>query len=319
MPAINLLQIVSTEFYVARENENGISYSQIPIAAPVATALREMLTATIDALKFDDAAIPWETFELSQKYSSEERLSAPLADAHFEKVRELWALQNIAVNANAIREPESIAYYFVIFTDETGERLIAVRRAAQFKGILHSRVLSIVDDTLILDQRSLFKLDNDFDYFVTGDEVFILRPAGLEFTAQVGTHIREAVAQTVAAVSVILPFIDFTGLTAYIRGHRNAARLMGALRLRGDLAQISRSKLEKQCKHCRIEFHERDGRILPSEGHELPFLQLLDRRRYSLSLIARREELYASSKPKGDCGLSYPTHRKLGVAPDPSH
>ena len=298
MPAINLLEIVSTEFFVAREAEDAISYAHIPIAAPVATALREMLTATMDALEFGDAAIPWEAFELSQKYSSEERLRASVADAHFERIRELLALQNIAVDANAIREPEFIAYYFVIFTDNVGERLIAVRRAAQFKGILHARVLSMVDDTLILDQRSLFKLDNDFDYVVTGDEVFILRPAGLEFTAQVGTHIREAVAQTVAEVSAILPFIDFTGLTAYIRLHRNAARLMGALRLREDLAQISRSKLEKQCRNCRIEFREHEGRILPSEGHELSFLQLLDRRRYSLSLIARREELYEAPNRK---------------------
>lgn len=292
MPNFNPQEIISAEFYVARDEGESLVHSQIPVAAQVVAALRDMLSVTMQTLQYDNPEIPWESFELSQKYSGEERLRAQLADAHFARVRELWELRNIGVDANAIREPDSIAYYFVIFVDAAGERLIAVRRAAQFKGILHSRVLSIIDDTLVLDQRKLFKLDSDFDYFVTKEEIYVLRPAGLEFTAEVGEQIREAVAQTVADVSARLPFIDFSSVTNYIRGHRNAARLMAALRSREDLDRISRNKLERQCSQCRIDFTDHNGRILPSPGHELAFLQLLDRRRYSLSLIARHEELY---------------------------
>lgn len=291
------------EFYVAVDRTNDTFYRQIPVERAVKLALVEILTATKDQLRLSDPAVELESFELSQKYGEKEALVAQLTDAHFARVQEMTQLANVPVDAAVLREADALAYYLVRFVDAQGKRLLAVRRANHFKGILKAKLISLVDDTLQLDTRPVFKLDNDFDYLVAEDTIYILRPSGLEYTAAVGEQIRAAIAETVSEVRSALPFLNFDSLTDYVRTHRRAARLLAALRTRADLGQTSREKFLAQCRRCNLRLERaEDGTLAPAEGHELRFLQVLDRRLYDVSLIPRTREVYEAANRRSANG-----------------
>ena len=290
----NFNAITSTEFCVCYDTTDGEVYWQIPVDAEVQGALGDMLRKTVEAL--DPAGDAMDAYEPAQKYSSEERLVASNGEPHMDKLRALHALQNIQTNAGVIRETQRLAFYFAVFRDAQSRKIVAVRRATQFKGVVkaRNRLISLVDDTLKLVADDVFKLDNDFDYLVFHDKTWILRPTGFEYTAALEEAISAQAAAITEELSKSVPCVDFARLIEFVGGHKRAARLISSLRTRSDLHLTSIKMLKKGCKSNGIEFETKGGKVYPKEGSEMAFLELLDRRRYTVELIEEQEEFYVA-------------------------
>ncbi len=194
-----------------------------------------------------------------------------------------------------------MVFYFSIFRDANDIKIIAVHRASQFKGIVkaRNRLISLIDDTLKLVPDDVFKLDQDFDYIILEKEVWILHPTGFEFTAGIEESIAKKLAKNITEVAKSITCVDFGKFRDFITDHKRAGWLIAGLRSRADIHLTSPKKLKKGCKTNGIRVIETDGKIYPSPGFELAFLELLDRRRYQILLIDGEEELYVAPNRRG--------------------
>src|SRR5205814_7150472 len=106
---------------------------------------------------------PEEQFELSEKYSAQESLIAPLDADAMAHILAIYNEEGWPLNSNALRTPAAISYYFAVFRDARRRKLLGVRRASQFKGIVKSRLIQLVDDSVTMVGDHVFKLDHQFD------------------------------------------------------------------------------------------------------------------------------------------------------------
>src|ERR1700733_7900433 len=135
MPQFNKDQIELVEFGVCRDVENAQRCVLVPIDDSVKNALKEMLNATIASLAAPEDDNAMAQYEPSQKYAPTESLRLPLASDLCAGPRGLFEAQNIPTDAAATGDPSIIEYYFAVFHDRDGRKLIGVRRATQFKGV----------------------------------------------------------------------------------------------------------------------------------------------------------------------------------------
>jgi ribosomal protein L12E/L44/L45/RPP1/RPP2 len=295
----DLSNVVLTEFGVGLDDGNGQTYVAVPVDASVQTALREMVQATWDAMQqVDDGPAKYQP---SEKHGSTEYLYLPLSDDLASAVRELHNAANLAMDGHALGHPDSVFCYFARLTDNKGRRLTALRRATQFKGVLKSknRLVRMVDDTLQIIEDTVFKLDNDFDLLIDAKNVHILRPSGFEFAGKLQQAIMEAVPKNIEAIRKDLPFVDFDGIEAYAREHVLAARYLASIRGQAETKNIDKAALKKLCKNTGVEVTESKGKILVAHGHEMGFLEVLDRRRYTVELVKGEPERFkAASRRK---------------------
>jgi hypothetical protein len=289
----SLSRIRSVEFFVCYDTPAGDRYWQIPVGEDVQYALEEMLTTTLERLEVENSDL--ETFSISQHYGATERLTADLDDELMANVRSIYGLENIEANPRVLDEPHRMVFYLAAFRDDRGRKLLGIRRATQFKGILkaRNRLVSLVDDSLKLVDEDIFRLDQDFDFVVTAKAVLILRPSGFEYVAGVEQAASDAAVETAQKIEKTLGFVDFSGVAQFVATHRRAARLIGSIRMRNDLSRTSAERVKRRCRENGIGFTMVKGKIQPDEGAEMEFLELLDRRRYHVDL-AGEEELYVA-------------------------
>lgn len=284
--------ITTVEFGVCIEGEQAEEFYLVPANNNVKQALKDMLSATIEQF-MDSGKLKADKYEPSEKHASSEKLHIALDDDMNAKLRELYAATNIQTDTESLRDPNRLVYYFAVFHDKSKGKVVAVRRAQYFRGIAKQGniLVRMIDDSLDLIDDNVFKLDRDFDYFICDNTVYILRPSGFEFTAGLETYILERGAENALDLGKTISFLDTSGLSEYVKTHKRAARLLASIRTRGDLDKTSLTKFKKACKANGIDFVTNKGIIAPAEGHEMGFLLLLDRRRYTLSLTDDGDEL----------------------------
>jgi hypothetical protein len=112
--------------------------------------------------------------------------------------------------------------------------------------------------------------------------------------------LREAnVTLIVAAIEKDLPFVDFSGISDYAAEHPRAARYLASIRGQKETKNIDQSALKKLCKATGVEVRVANGKVTIDDGHEMGFLEVLDRRRYELELVkGSRERFRAASRHK---------------------
>lgn len=252
-----------------------------------------MLAATMASLTKDGEEI--EEFSPAEKYGSNERLRVPLDSDLVHKHREIYETDNFDTDTHGLDEPRALVSYFAIFRDIHGNKLMAFRRAAQFKGVVKKRLVQLTDDTLKLGPDKVFKLDTDFDFVIFDDQILVWRPSGFIFTADMDDHIAACAAGNVDRIAEDVTCVDFTGLKVYVSKHKLAMRLVAAIKSRNDLAKISVNRLKASCKANDVSFATKNGKLVPNEGSEMDFLLLLDRRLYTLELIEDEPETYQAS------------------------
>lgn len=292
-------KVTLVEFGVGRDDGNGQAFVAVPVDAKVQTALREMTQATWQAMQQDEDGPT--KYEPSDKHGSVEYLYLPLADDIASSVRELYQAVNLPMDAAALTAPGEVFCYFVHLTDDKLRRLTALRRATQFKGIVKNkgRLIRLLDDTLQIVEDTIFKLDSDFDLLIDAKNVHILRPSGFEFAGKLQQAILDAVPGNVAAIKAELAFIAFDSIEQYAAKHPRAARYLASIRGQEEMKNIDKSALKKLCKSTGVDVSESKGNVIIADGHEMAFLQVLDRRRYQLELVKDKPEKFvaASRKP----------------------
>ncbi|QDV90925.1 hypothetical protein RAS2_20100 [Phycisphaerae bacterium RAS2] len=295
MSTVDLANIRTTEFGVCLYGDGNDNNVLVPVDAGVQTALREMAQATADKIGCFGRNANLPSYEPAEKYAATEALKCPIDDdLEASAPVALFRANNLPTSVAAIAEPSAIEFYFARLRDNRGRQLIAVKRAAQFKGMLKAkgRLIRWLDDTMQVVEDDVFKLDPDFDYLVTDDEIYILRPSAFEFTVDLDETILAKAKENAESLHNTVAFIDFSGIAEYVGGHKRAARLVAALKKRNDLASTDQRLLKKECRETGVAVERRNGRMCPAAGHEYEFLMLLDRRRYALTLIADTPETY---------------------------
>ena len=291
----DLDDVIVTEFGVGIDDGNEQTFAAVPAGAEVQTALHEMVQATWEAMQGDDTEPT--RYQPSEKHGSIEYLYLPIGDYLAKSVRELHNAKNLKITK--LDDPSNIFCYFTRLTDNKDRCLTALRRASQFKGVLKKRLIRILNDTLKIIEDSVFKLDNDFDLLVDSVNVHILRPSGFEFAGKLQEAILNAVPKNMKSIRKDLPFVDFDGIEKYASTRPRAARCLASILAQEETKNIDKTALKHLCKLTRVNIKESKGKITVSEGHEMGFLEVLDRRRYEISLVKEKPEHYlAGSRRK---------------------
>lgn len=296
--AFDLNNVTLVEFGVGRDDGSGQTFVAVPVDTRVQTALREMALATWKAMEnYKDGPTKYEP---SEKHGSVEYLYLPLDDDMAAGVRDLHQAVNLTVNAAALTAPNDVFCYFVRLTDDHQRKLTAMRRANQFKGIVKNkgRLIRLIDDSLQIVEDTIFKLDSDFDLVIDANNVHILRPSGFEFAGRLQQAILDAVPGNVAVIKAELTFITFDGIEKYAVKHPRAARYLASIRGQEEMKDIDKAALKRLCKSTGVDVSESKGKVIIADGHELAFLQVLDRRRYQLELVKAKPERFVAASRK---------------------
>ena len=293
----DLGNVTVTEFGVGRDDGDGQTFVAVPVDADVQAALREMVQATWDAMQMDEDGPA--KYEPSEKHGSTEYLYVPIDDDMASSVGQLHEATNLGLDAAALDDPADVFCYFARLTDSKQRRLTALRRATQFKGVLKKRLIRFVTDSLKLIDDQVFKLDSDFDLLVDSANVHILRPSGFEFAGELPQAILDAVPENVEALQKDLKYVDFARIQEYAARHPRAARYLASIRGQEETKNIDKAALKSLCKRTGVEVGESKGMVTVASGHEMGFLEVLDRRRYEVSLVKEKPERYrAASRRK---------------------
>ena len=290
--------IQSTTLYGYFEGPQGQNarHVQIPVDLGVQGELNAMLLNTVGSLGLPASAQNMEVFDPAQKYSSEENLKISLNIAYLQDLAAVVALRNLPSDPTALAQIIDMEYYYSVYVDGAGKLLYAFRRASQFKGVVKSKLAMVNGGVLTLLAASVFRLDNDFDYIVTGNEVYILRPSGFEYTTKAHAQILNAAAANALVVAAAIGYLDVTTISLYARTHIRSARLLAAIGSRNDLNQIDRALLVAACHDYSINVSNApNGKISPDAGSEYDFLCILDRRAYISTLIPNQPEKYEAA------------------------
>ncbi len=290
--------ITSVEFCVNVVEGDASEDFQIPIDPSVQDALRDMLRDTANRLDGDDQDAAWDDYELSEKYASSEHLRADLNSDEMAVARELFDEEGWHTDANMLSEPKAIAYYFAVYRDPQNRKIVGVRRAAQFKGVVSARLLRLFDNSLQMLDDQVFKLDLDFDYLITSAHVYILHPAGFEATVGIQALVSERASENAEALGESIKFANFERIAEFVKTKRRAARLVAALSARDDLDRIKRSKFIATAAETGVVLEKKGSKIGPAPGSELGFLELLDRRRYTVEIMVGAKEAFLASSRK---------------------
>lgn len=297
--AFDLASVTVTEFGVGRDDGDAQTFVAVPVDAAVQGALREMVQATWDAMQKDGDGPA--KYEPSEKHAGTEYLYLPLDNALAASVRVLHEAAALDIQVAALADPSDVFCYFAQLTDKKQRRLTALRRATQFKGVLKSknRLVRMLDDTLQIIEDTVFKLDNDFDLLIDGENVHILRPSGFEFAGKLQQAILDAVPENIRAIAKDLTFVEFDGIEAYAGKHPRAARYLASIRGQEETKNINKGKLKSYCRRVGVAVKEKNGKLLVEPGHEMDFLGVLDRRLYDVDLVPEKPERYrAASRRK---------------------
>ncbi len=292
----DIQNVMVTEFGVGLDNDNGQTFVVVPVDVDVQAALHEMVHATWHTMQ-EDCDGPT-MYQPSEKHCNIEYLYLPLGDVLASAIRELHDAENLAMDGHALEDSAPIFCYFARLTDDKGQRLTALRRASQFKGVVKNRLIQFVTDALKLIKDRVFKLDSDFDLLVDAKHVHILRPASFEFAGKLKQAILDAVAENIEAIGKDLVFVEFDGIGSYAAKHPRAARYLASIRAQTGTKSIDKTLLKNLCKQNGVEIADSNGKISVATGNEMGFLEVLDRRRYELELVKGQPERFKASSRK---------------------
>ena len=296
----NLDAVSTTEFGVGRDSDGASVFGVVPVDAGVQSALQSMAQATIYRMATtEDGPTPYEPAE---KHGSIEYLTVPAGGVLDAAIRRLHDANNLPLDGARLSDPEAVFCYFARFTDDQDRRLTAIRRATHFKGVLKSKLVRLADDTLEIVEDNVFRLDFDFDLLLDSAFTHIWRPSAFEFIGKLKQQILEAVPDNVNAIAPDLPFVDLSRIEEYASSRPRAARYLASIRSQA-LQGMDQHALKGLCDSTGVRIQEVNGVLTVNSGHEMGFLEVLDRRRYRLELVPDQPERFrAPSRVKIDGG-----------------
>lgn len=287
------------EFGIGRDlNAVHQEFVIVPTNGSVQDALREMAERT-RANMFTFDANP-EQYDPADKHASTEHLVLPIDDDLAESMRMLHQAVNLPADAQALQDLRPMFSYFARFRDGNGQQLTALRRASQFKGVLSARswLIRQIEDELTLLEDRVFKLDADFDLLIDDHNIHIWRPSGFEFAGRLQQAIMEVVPQNIEILRQSIAIVHWDTIEAYAQRHPRAARYLASIRGFGNLNQITEASLVASCATTDVSMTVEDGIVTVDAGHEMGFLEVLDRRRYQVELVPGQPERFRAPSRK---------------------
>lgn len=293
----SLSEIKTVEFGVGRDDEKTQTFTLAAVDQTVQAAISEMANGTWETMQQLTSDPP--LYDPSEKYDSTEYVHLPLSDALAKNIRDLHLAHNLPMDTKALGESGKLFCYFARMADGHGHRLTALKRAAQFKGLLRKRLIQLVSDALRLIEDHVFRLDKDFDLLADAKNLHILHPEGFAFAGKLRDAILAAAPSNVSVIQHDLSFVDLSGIEAYATNHPRAARYLASIRSLKETKDIDKGALKALCKRTGVEVHEAQGKLTISDDQVMGFLEVLDRRRYEVELVkASPERFRAPSRKK---------------------
>ena len=290
--AFDFSDVRTTEFGVGLDKRDVSDFVCVPVDASVQVAIREMAQASLSAMQ--DVGQEPSLYEPSEKHAGEEYLYLPAENELTKDIRRLYNATNLPISDSALKQPQKIFCYFGRFTDGENRRLLALRRATQFKGILKPQLIRVVNDTLKIVEDKIFKLDSNFDVLIDSERTHILRPSSFEFLGNLKEAILGEVPKNIGTISQDLPFVDLGGVQEYASTRPRAARYLASIRTQ-NLKNISVNALATLCQETGVAIEENGGLVSINDGHMMGFLEVLDRRRYRVDLVANAPERFRAA------------------------
>lgn len=283
----------SVEFGVGIEINQEQAFYCIQVDRSVKNALSEMAKFTFESM-ISISHDP-QPYDPSQKYSSDEHLSFSIESEAAIFIKNLHMAINLPINMAALNDPAGVFCYFARFTDSGNNKLTAIRRATQFKGTVRQKLITLINDNFKLVPDKVFKLDRDFDLLVIDEQILIYHPAGFEHVGTMEDCIRAAIPLNVQAISQALPIVDYTNILPYALEHTRAGKYLASIKASGEMNNIDRDALIGLCNDTQVAINSTQDLIIVDDKHILGFLELLDRRRYCISLVPDSPEKYLAA------------------------
>ena len=284
----------TTEFGIGVNEGRGQRLYALPVDAGVQQALREMVEASLEAINRLEGDVA--AFDPGDKHAGQEYLRVPLNDGFADEFRLVHQAVNLPINANLLGEPEGIYCYFARMVDQGGRHLSGIKKAGYFKGILKNRnkLIHFAADALRMVNDDIFKLDQDFDVLIDDAMIHILRPSSFVALGKLKEAILAAVPDNIEAIRHDLQFVNFAPIQEYASSRGRAAAYLASIRHQM-IHGIPRPALVRYCRDNGVNVELRGGNIHVPEDQIMDFLRVLDRRRYTVSLIPGRVEHYEAA------------------------
>ncbi len=258
----------------------------IPTDGGVQNALRTILRDTVTG--FDAIDGDWELHDISQDYGERRRVYAPRNLPLFETMSEIFdsgALPELPDLQNYLTE---LDYYFAKFVDGEGRTMVGVKKARTAKVTLgaQNKLVRLIDNTLVLIEERVLRLDRQFDVLISTENVFILEPRATEQVAKIVERVAASASARVQEIHDAVTFLDLSRIKTKIARHPKLARIAHSIANHPNLHGIQRAAIEGLAAAQGIRFKEVDGRLLCNVTDEAKLMEVLDARRYHLDLTA---------------------------------
>lgn len=291
----DMSEITAAEFGVGQRLGETIQYSLLPADDTVQEALVKEVDTALAGIDKMPADPPY--FDPAEKYSGNEYLVLPLRHELSVSLAELHEADSLSLNTPELQRLRRAFCYFLRGTDINDRRLTALNRASQFKATLgrQGRLMALLSDSLHVISDPVMQLNAGFDIVMDSEFIHILHPASFRSLGNVDEAIAQAVPRNIEAISQSASYVDWSNVEEYAVGHSRAASLLASIRTQGYADNLDKASLESLCARTGVELDTSGGQVAVPEGQILPFLEVIDRRRYEIGLVPNTPEQYRAS------------------------
>lgn len=188
-------------------------------------------------------------------------------------------------------------FYFARFTKRDGEKIIGVKSSSGFKRVANAnRLVKLYDNSLKVQDDPIFLLEDHFDFVIFENRVEILRPKQFVFICEMQDVIRSTAPVNVDVIAQHLPEFGFAGVRELSGSRTKVAHLVASIHQQKLMENINVERLVERAQAVGIEFTIESGQYIFSDEHAVPFLELVDCRRYQTDHTYDPIEWLASSR-----------------------
>lgn len=290
----DISQIRAIQFGVGRKEGDSVQYSILAADNDVQDALREEAQSMLGRI-MQETRTP-QPYDPAEKYGNDEYLVLPLDDELSTSLAEFHRAANLSLSTPELKLLKTALSYFMRGTDKSGRRLTALNRAAQFKATLGRQGrLMLASNTLRVIPDPVVQLNAGFDIIIDSEQVHIFRPASFRSLGNVDEAIAQAVPRNVEAISKAAGFVQWTNIEEYATGRPRAASLLASIRTQKYADNLDKEGLIALCERTGVVLDTSQGLISVADNQIIPFLEVIDRRRFEIELVPNAPEQYKAS------------------------
>ena len=153
----------------------------------------------------------------------------------------------------------------------------------------------VMSDSLHVIADPVLQLNAGFDIVIDSEFIHILHPASFRALGNVDEALVEAIPRNVSAISQTASYVDWSNIEVYAVSHPRAAGLLASIHTQGYADGLDQAALESLCGRTGVTLNSSRGQIVVPDEQILPFLEVIDRRRYEVGLVPNIPEQYRAA------------------------